>query len=97
MRLFTILDILNQSGIPATEPGPDWETAHVYRTNAEGPHLSLEEVRRAVGYRYTIRTWSHYDGDLVLRWVDATPAEAIAFALSWWEGEAAELAAAQAV
>lgn len=96
MRLFTILDILNESGIPATEPGPDWGTAHVYRTNAEGPHLSLQADNRGSGNRYTIRTWSHYDGDLVLRAVDATPAEAIAFALSWWQGEAADLAAAQA-
>lgn len=94
-RLRTLSDTLTASGIPASETGPDWGTVHVYRTTEEGPHLAL-----TAGYdgdRYTIRTWTHYDGDLVLRAVDTTPAEAIAFAVAWWQGEAADLADAQAV
>ena len=93
-RLRTLSDTLTASGIPARETGPDWGTVHVYRTTEEGPHLALRATDD--GDTYDVITWTHYDGDLRLRATDVTPAEAIAFALTWWEGEAAELAAGQA-
>jgi hypothetical protein len=65
---------------------------HVYKAGEYGPHL----VVSANGDNtFTVTTWTHYDGDGIVRIPDGKAATVLLFVNDWWHGEAGDLDAKQ--